>query len=354
MSNFSPSDAALEGFRLTREQPTTILAWAGVYFAGIMILAAIMVLGIGREFIEFIRNGGLESRDTEALGALLASSAPAFMVALAAAVFLFSVLTAGIYRLVLRPSESGFAHLRLGGDEIRVAVVNVATIIIFMTFLLALDLIFHLGSNTEGVGAVAMLALGVATFVLMVWVLVRILIATPVAFSSRRVCFSREEFKELFQKHRRALPSLAIFGGIVLFLIAALGGPVMALVGLAAVAVVVAASFALAEAWILSRGKFWRLFGMVVMAAIFYVIVWVLVSIIAVLFITFAGGANAVQNLGDNPSPFAIAAFLVSFVIQLLLPILQAVMIYSPLALAYQQLTGPEPDAPEGPLPEAV
>jgi hypothetical protein len=297
MSNFSPSDAALEGFRLTREQPTTILAWAGVYFAGIMILAAIMVIGIGREFIEFIRNGGLQSGDTEALGALLASSAPAFILALTAAIFLFSVLTAGIYRLVLRPTESGFAHLRLGGDEIRVALVNLMLISIGMGFLVALELIIQAGSNMEGGGAVIASLAGLGVLALFIWIGVRLSLATPLAFAERKI--------------------------------------------------------SLRAAWRLSQGKFWRLFGMIVMAVIFYVIVWVLVSIIAVLFITFAGGAGVVQNLGNNPSPFAIAAFLVSFVIQLLLPILQAVMIYSPLALAYQQLTAVEA-SPDAPLPDPI
>ena len=42
-------------------------------------------------------------------------------------------------------------------------------------------------------------------------------------------------------------------------------------------------------------------------------------------------------------SPGRMVAFLVNFVIQLLLPILQVVMLYAPLAIAYHQIA-PQPD----------
>lgn len=282
MRNFSPSDAALEGFRLTRERPGTILAWAGVYFAGIMLMALIMVLGIGKKFIEFIKAGGLQSGDTEAFGALLAQSWPAFIVVLAAAVFLLAILTAGIYRLVLRPEEPGFAHLKLGKDEVRLALVHLMLFAIGMVFLIAIDLVVGVGRSADGGGAVLLSIVGLFLAGLMVWVGVRLSLATPMTFA----------------EHRISLPA----------------------------------------AWRLTRGRFWRLFGMIVLAVIFYVMIWLLISIIAVLFITLAGGAEAVSNLGANPSPVAILAFAVSFFIQLLLPILQVVMIYSPFAVAYHQI----------------
>jgi len=287
MSNFSPSDAALEGFRLTRERPGTILAWAGVYFAGIMLMALVMVIGIGPKFIAFIKDGGLQSGDTEAFGTLLAQSWPAFLVVLAAAVFLLSILTAGIYRLVLRPKEPGFAHLKLGADEVRLALIHLILFAIGMVFLVAIDLVVGIGRSADGGGAVLMSLLGLILAVLMVWVGVRLSLATPMTFAEHHL--------------------------------------------------------SLAAAWRLTRGRFWRLFGMIMLAVIFYVMIWMLISIIAVLFITLAGGAEAVQNLGAHSSPVALIAFAVTFFIQLLLPILQVVMIYSPFAVAYEKLIAPEP-----------
>ena len=56
-----------------------------------------------------------------------------------------------------------------------------------------------------------------------------------------------------------------------------------------------------------------------------------------------AGGQEAIAN-PSNLAPLAIVAFIATLMVQLLLPILQVVMIYSPLAEAYRELTG----APRG------
>jgi hypothetical protein len=288
MNSFSPSEAALEGFRMTRERPGTILAWGGVYFVGIMAMAMIMIVGIGPKFITFLKEQRLQSGDTEAFGALLAQSWPAFLVVLAAAILLLAVLTAGIYRLVLRPQEPGFAHLKLGADEVRLALVHLLLFAIGMAFLFAIDILVAVGRKADaGVGAVVLPVVGLIAAVLMIWVGVRLSLATPMAFAERR--------------------------------------------------------FSLRAAWTLTRGRFWSLFGMIVLAVIFYVMIWILISIIGYLFVTLAGGPDALTNVG-NLAPGALVAFFVNFVIQLLLPILQVVMLYAPLAMAYQQIAVVQPD----------
>ncbi len=74
MQQFSPSDAALEGFRLTREHPFAILAWSGVYFAGIILMALVMMVGIGPEFVAILRSSGDNGVQEEQLAALLLQS----------------------------------------------------------------------------------------------------------------------------------------------------------------------------------------------------------------------------------------------------------------------------------------
>ena len=71
MTKFSPSDSALEGFRITRERPGTILAWSLVYFLGIMVIAMIMVTALGPDFIKFVKDGYLQSGDAAAVGTIL-------------------------------------------------------------------------------------------------------------------------------------------------------------------------------------------------------------------------------------------------------------------------------------------
>jgi len=282
MNSFSPSEAALEGFRLTRERPGTILAWSGIYFLGIMLMAIIMVVGIGPKFIAFLKEKRLQSGDTEAFGALLAQSWPAFILVLAVAIFLLAMLTAGIYRLVLRPREPGFAHLKLGRDELRLAWVHLLLFGIGMAFLFAIDVLVALGRSAEGGAGAALPVVGLVMAVLMIWVGVRLSLATPMAFAEHK--------------------------------------------------------FSLRAAWALTRGRFWSLFGMIVLAVIFYVMIWVLVSIIGYLFVTLAGGPDAMMDPGSL-TPGRMVAFVVNFVIQLLLPILQVVMLYAPLAVAYHQIS---------------
>lgn len=284
MSDFSPSDAALEGFRLVRERPGTILAWGGLYFVGIVGIGAFMLAAIGQDFVKYVQKGGMESGDPEALAAILQHTWPAFLVVLLLVIFLSSIISGGVYRLVLRPEEPGFAHLRIGADELRLTLVNVVLFSVGMVFLFLLAMVAAALAGGQGAfGVVVAIIVGFG----LVWAGVRLLLATPMTFGERRVTIR--------------------------------------------------------ESWRLTRGRFWSLFGMSLLAVTFYLMVWLLFSIISAAFIALAGGSDAIANPGELRG-FAVVAFLVTMLIQLLLPVLQIVMIYAPLAMAYDQLRHPEHD----------
>lgn len=282
MTRFSPSDAALEGFRLVRERPGTILIWSGLYFIGVMIISLIMVFSLGPDFIGFIRDGGMETGDAAAFGKALEHSWPAFIVVLLLVVVLASILSGGVYRLVLRPNEPGLAHLRLGADEMRLTVVNIVLYSVGTFFLFFLVLAAGVLGKTTGLGGVLS---GLIIAGAMIWIGVRFLLATPMTFGERRITIQ--------------------------------------------------------QSWRLTRGRFWPLFGMSILALIFYVIVWLLFSIIGAAFVALAGGQTAMED-PSQLSGFAIVAFVLTLVVQLLLPVLQVVMLYAPLAVAYRDLTHPE------------
>src|SRR3954468_6598330 len=103
MNRFSASDAALEGFRLTRERPGTIAAWIGIYAVGLVITGWLMLASLDPKLLELARKGGFSQDDLEQISGMLADSMPAFLLVLALVVALTSVLTAGIFRIVLRP-----------------------------------------------------------------------------------------------------------------------------------------------------------------------------------------------------------------------------------------------------------
>jgi hypothetical protein len=279
MTRFSPSDAALEGFRLTRERPGTILAWCAVYLAGLFVIALAMTATLGPKFVELARKGELvTAQDPEALANLLGGSWPAFIVVLLMTVLLISVIMGGIYRLVMRPEEHGFAHLRIGRDELRLAAVNLVLVLVGAAFLLLGLIVSQVAA--QGGGLVAILA-DVALICLTVWIGVRLSLVTPMTFDSGRIAFR--------------------------------------------------------EAWALTRRRFWPLFGMIVLAVIFYIIVWVLMSVISLGVVAISGGEQALKDVAKL-TPLTGLAAVATLVLQLLLQILQIVMIYGPFAVAYQQV----------------
>jgi hypothetical protein len=286
MSKFSASEAALEGFRLTRERPGTIFGWGLVFAVCIFLIGQVMLLSLDPHLIELSRRKPVDQQDIEQISSLLAQSWPAFLLVLVLVVGLYSTLMGGIYRLVLRPGEKGFLHLRLGRDELRLTAVNLLLFAIGMVCLTAELAAVAAANEQGGIAIVAALVLPIVT----AWIGVRLSLATPMTFDLHR--------------------------------------------------------FTIRDAWIASRGKFWPLLGMIVLAAIFYVMVWLLINIIGAALIALAGGAQALEDLSAVRGPTIVVSALVVF-LQLILQVIQVVMLYAPFAVAYQQVHG---DAPANPL----
>ncbi len=284
MNGFSASEAALEGFRLTRERPVTIAVWSVIYTVAMVAIGKIMFSSLGAEALAIARKGRFSPQDAEFIATKLADSMPAFLLVLLLAVTLTSIITAGIYRLVLRPEESGFMHLRLGADELRLTVVN---LILFGVGLICLVVGFvAIAAAEQGGSSIGFFAGGLVA-ALTVWFGIRLSLVTPMTFHTRRL--------------------------------------------------------SMIPAWRLTRGRFWPVLGMVVLAIIFYIMVWILIAVIWFAVVMLAGGPDAVSK-GDTA--IAIAIGLAAFVIQMLVQVIQIVMIYAPFAVAYQQLHGDQPANP--------
>jgi hypothetical protein len=285
MSRFSASEAALEGFRLTRERPGTIFGWGLVYAVAMFVIGQLMLASLDPQLIALTRKKGFEQDDIEQISTLLAQSWPAFLLVLLLVTALLSTLMAGIYRLVLRPGEKGFLHLRFGRDELRLTGVNLLLFAFGMICLTAELAAVAAAEQQGGIGAIAAIVILCVT----VWLGVRLSLATPMTFALHR--------------------------------------------------------FAIRDAWAASRGRFWPLLGMIVLAVIFYVMVWLLISIIGAALIAVAGGPDALDNIRTLTGAAIVSIALYVF-LQLILQVIQLVMLYAPFAVAYQQVHGDEPANP--------
>lgn len=259
-----------------------MLAWSAVWFGGILLIALAMMATLGPQFIALARKGPLTAGDMDEVTLLLAQSWPAFLVVLAMTALLMSIIIGGVLRLVLRPEEHGFAHLRLGRDELRLTVANLACVAFYVVSGVV-GLVVAAGAQQTGGVAGVLVGFGILAFA--IWVGVRLSLLLPTVFETKRISFR--------------------------------------------------------EAWGRTKGHFWSLFGMIVLAVVFYVIVWVLFSVISVAIVELSGGEQAMQDIGRLTPLTAIAA-MITLVMQLLLQVLQIVMIYGPFAAAYRDLGRPQ------------
>ncbi len=241
---FSASDAALEGFQIVRREPRTIAAWS--------LVQLVFSIAVTIATIPYMRP--LMALQTTRLsgGPLSAAQAMAILepvfgmtaVLIPLELVVVSVLSAAVYRVLLRPADKGLFRLRLGGDEFRLgilwielglllwavgAVVLVAVVVVGVALAGALK-------ASAGAALPAVAAGYLAVLATVVWLGVRLSLAAPLTFATRRV--------QLF------------------------------------------------SSWKLTRGRVWPLFGCYFLTFIFTVVVLMAqVSLVAALSLVLSGGS---------------------------------------------------------------
>jgi hypothetical protein len=196
-----------------------------------------------------------------------------------------SIIQTAVMRAILEPSDNRFAYLRLGKAELRVIAVN-------LLVGLALGAVSMLGFGLVGVlfgFAMAgypilvvfatLLALTVITA--LVWGSVKLCLAVPMTFTERRVVFAK--------------------------------------------------SFAA------TKGHFWPLLGMVLLALVMSVVVSFLGSIITTPLTMLTGGLTVLQESAAI-SGAMISALFVWVVVSAVLTAAQMLIMYAPLAAAWKSL----------------
>jgi hypothetical protein len=292
MTAFSATDAAFEGFRITREKPKILLIWAGFYLIVSFLMPVLLVTMGGQDLMALEAAANDKSADPAAALDNFLALAPLYAVLLPVGLVVQAVLAAAVYRAILRPAETGFGYLRLSADEWRLALL---TLIYFVLTLVAVIVVVVVGGVSAGVAYSVLgsplfgVALGLFFLGLLFFVAVRLSLAPVMTFAEQKIC---------------------VF-----------------------------------ESWNLTKGQFWRLVGAYVLAVASVVVVLVLAMVIfmAVAAIAAGGDIASVSKI-FTPDLSSVGAYftlpMIAYTIfgAFLNAFYYAVLV-APAAVAYRELT---------------
>ncbi len=296
---FSATEAAFSGFRLIVGRPLAVLGWsAAAFLLGLVITVGPAVIAGG----DFAR---LSAGNAEALGDIdWRAVGLAYAAMMLAGLIGGAVLYTAIYRAVLRPEQSRFGYLRLGGDELRMIGLFVLLFLILAAaiFLAGLAITVPVGMlaaaagggsrSAVGIGVLSVLLILPIMFVLAAWLGVRLSLAGPMTLDTHKIQLS--------------------------------------------------------AAWRLTRGHFWPLFGAYALSWVFLIVIWAVTMPVSMGLAAAVSGQGFVEiwtttstMAGSVEDIFAPARLVYLLVNSLFMGLTYAIWL-APTADAYRQI---RPDA---------
>jgi hypothetical protein len=292
MMSFSATDAAFEGFRVVRRAPLSLLFWILTY----VVAGAAMFAVVGGSLARLMATSrALESSEPslEEVMQVFQMFGAIFAFVMPIALLLGAVLAAAVSRSVLNPGDKAWGYVRLGMDELRVLATQV--IIGLATF--ALMMVAYMVLGALGAAAYAMeqgwiwlivVLGGLAAFGVVIWLSVRWSLATPIAVAEKRIA------------------PFASFG--------------------------------------LTKGRFWPLLGMAVLAFVLSLLVSLLFTIVTFPLEAMFGG---LERLADYEGQDVLAMLtqawpliLVWGLVNAISSALQLAVLYAPFTAAYVAIKG--------------
>jgi hypothetical protein len=297
---FSASEAAISGFGLIRREPRTFVIWGALAAAvGLLTFGVMYATGATQMMAQLSQARTAGGNPMAIMGGMFGI----FAIAMVIGLLTYSVVVCGVYRAILRPEEKGFARLRLGADEGRMALLIILMGLIWIAAVVVLSIAIGILTAVVGLSAaqshgaggatggivMAMLVAYLVMIFAAVWFGVQFSMAAPATFHERR---------------------LVVFGS-----------------------------------WKVVRGHFWGLLGCFLLVTVFTLLLYVVIGSLQMALNLAVGAPNpfaAMMHPGEAPDlsgffkPGAIAvALLVNFISVCFYPIW-----FAPQAAAYAAITG--------------
>jgi len=297
---FSATDAAFEGFRLVRRNPMALVVWSALYlilslaslYASAASLGGMVAMNEMLEGMEASPPANFQDMFPvfEAYGQAMSHTLWLMPISLVVG----SVIYAAVARGVLTPEDKAFGYVRFGMDEVRVLVVSiVVTLAAVLIYCLAIAVVVALGvvavaTEQAWMGLLVVIAI-VAAIALMVWLAVRWSLAIPIVVAEKR--------------------------------------------------------FAFFDSFALTRGRFWPLLGMAIIAGLLSVVIWFL-SMIVVMPVSMMSGLGMMSAMGASTDPSAmLEAFdptnpwmIATAVLNAIIYGLMVGVVYAPFGAAYRDI----------------
>ena len=285
MTEFSVSDVAFEGFRLTRERPGAVAVWVAVEIVLLVITASLIASNPA-----FVQMADLMIRlqsdpqgvipKIQALGPSLfptmAQTAPISLI-------IGVILRTAVYRAILRPQDSSLGSVRLGPDEMRVFLVNLLIGLLVVGVLMVDGVVIGTLSLAGTVGGLVAFVCLLASLAAMVVILFRLSLAAPQSFAQRK---------------------LSLFGS-----------------------------------WKLTKPILWPMVGSYLIAGILYLVVFVLLNVIRNGLAAVMGGGGPQAMLGVGALALTKPLGVLELLLEGIVAGLGVAILNSPSAMIYQIVT---------------
>lgn len=291
--SFNATESAFEGFRLARRAPSAILAWAGAY----VVFFAVFFAVAGGSLVNIINLAQQIEQSAEPsmedLAVVFRAYGSMMVLALPLSILFSAVLTAAVARSVIRPEDKRFGYLRLGRDELRIlGATLIVALLMFGVVMVGTTVVSALIGLAAAMSAPflilpAVLA-GLALAAACVWLAVRLCLVAPMTFAEQKI--------------------------------------------------------AIKESWAMTKGRFWPLLGMAVLAGVMSMLVGLLGSIVIAPMNLIFGGLDSMAGAGTTNVIALLGQFwpalLVWCVVNALLSAAQAAIVYAPFSAAYLGVKG--------------